>query len=147
MKIVSIIVSIVLVLLILAFGFSCVGNSAARIRREHGLELPASADHFVCRGDAWMQIMDRGAASAFEMDAKDLKTFTAQLMIEKTDDWPQYGSRIFPGNPQYQIQRPWMSGRATIAYHCKSSTGDWLEVQIWQMSSNRVGICLYTDWN
>jgi hypothetical protein len=64
-----------------------VGNSAARVRREHGLELPHSARAFVCRGDAWMHLfMDSGAASAFEMDARDLPSFVAQFKILQTNE-------------------------------------------------------------
>src|SRR5436305_3356996 len=45
-----------------AFGFfgGCIGNSSLRIRREHGLVLPPSASRFVCKGDAWKMVLDRG---------------------------------------------------------------------------------------
>src|SRR5436309_1392331 len=93
------------------------GNSAARIRREHGLQLPASASHFICGGDAWISIMDRGAASAFEMAQADLTNFISQLKIR--DSTNGVSGSIFPGNSQYQIRVPWRasaSGRAT--YYC-----------------------------
>src|SRR5258707_1325077 len=63
----------------LPFLFGFFGDSATRIRREHGLQLPASASHFVCGGDAWISIMDRGASSAFEMAQTDLSQFISQL--------------------------------------------------------------------
>jgi len=59
--------SVVAIVVIFAFLGGCLGSSARRITREHGLVLPASASHYVCKGDAWIMIMDRGAASAFEM--------------------------------------------------------------------------------
>jgi len=130
--------------LLFFFGYS--GNSAARVRREHGLKVPHSARGFVCRGDAWMHLlMDSGAASAFEMEASDLPSFVAQLKIVQTNEClPGY---IFPGNSQYQIHRPWMSGISIKTYRCASPTGDSLEVQIGAIDEAHVGVLLYTDWN
>jgi hypothetical protein len=127
----------------------CIGNSAARITREHGLVLPASASHFVCKGDAWM-IGDRGAASAFEMATNDIPRFLAQLKIKDTHQRgyrPAFLNSIFPGNSQYQVRTTWMSGIPLETYHCASPVGDFLDVQIWPIDATHVGVCLYTDWN
>ena len=129
---------------------ACIGSSAKRVTREHGLVLPASASHFVCKGDAWIMIMDRGAASAFEIASNDVPRFLAQLKIKDThhgDHRPEYSNSIFPGNPQYQVQTPWMSGSPMETYHCASPVGDFLDVQIWPIDAAHVGVCLYTDWN
>src|SRR5882724_5098484 len=123
-----------------------VGNSAVRVRREHGLKLPHSARAFVCRGDAWMHLfMDSGAASAFEMDARDLPSFLAQFKILQTKEC--LPGCIFPGNSQYQLHRAWMSGISMKTYRCASPTGDSLEVQIGTIDEAHVGVLLYTDWN
>src|SRR5256885_14401315 len=98
MLVVSLLVTTVAVF---AFLGGCVGSSARRISREHGLVLPASSSHFVCKGDAWTMIMDRGAASAFEMASNDVPRFLAQLKINDThhgDGRPEYSNSIFPGN-------------------------------------------------
>src|SRR5215467_6485831 len=86
----------------LLFLLGYVGNTAARVKREHGLKLPSSASGFICRGDAWMHsFMDSGAASALEMDSKDLISFTSQLKIRETyesDTSVSYKNGIFPLN-------------------------------------------------
>ena len=122
------------------------GNSASRIEREHGLKLPRSASHFVCGGDAWPPIMDRGAASAFEMAGSDLSEFLSQLKVRQRSieevKW------IFPGNAQYQIKVPWSSSATNVAsYRCDSPTGDFLNIGVWRINEATVGVCLYTDWN
>ena len=87
---------------------------------------------------------DSGAASAFEMASSDLPNFISQLKIRETHEG---GSGIFPMNSQYQIHRSWTSGAALRTYHCESSTGDFLDVQIWPVDGSHVGVLLYTDWN
>jgi hypothetical protein len=128
-----------------------VGSSAKRIQREHGLRLPSSARNFVCRGDAWMHnFMDSGAASAFEMAPSDLPSLVSQL---KPFPNQQNGFGLddtgcgVPCNPQYQIERPWMTGIPLKKYCSVSSTGDSVEVQVWAIDDTHVGVLLYTDWN
>jgi hypothetical protein len=121
-----------------------VGQNKKRIEREHGLKLPLSASNFVCRGDALLILQDRGAASAFEMNSDELPKFIAQLRIRRTES--NGVGIIFPSNPQYQVQRPWMTGKSII-YYCASSKGNSLHVQIWDVEDRKVGVCLYTDWN
>ena len=129
----------------LAFFFGFLGNSATRIKREHRLQLPASASNFVCGGDAWF-IGDRGAASAFEIAQSDLSSFISQLTVRNSSDG--VSGCIFPGNSQYQIRVPWRaSATGVTSYHCDSPIGDFLDVEVWRIDKSRVGICLYTDWN
>ena len=128
------------------FLFGYVGNSAARVRREHGLNVPSSARGFICRGDAWMHLFsDSGAASAFEMAARDMPGFISQLRIRQTNEGRN--GNILPINAQYQIHRPWMSAVSMQTYRCASLTGNSLAVQIWQIDDANVGVLLYTDWN
>lgn len=139
----------VLVVLALCFGMlfllGYVGSSDVRVSREHGLKIPSSAHSFVCGGDAWMHwFMDSGAASAFEMASNDLPSLLSQLKIRETHEG---GCCIFPGNSQYQIRRPWTSGTPLKTYRCASRTGNSLDVQIWKVDDETVGILLYTDWN
>jgi hypothetical protein len=130
------------------FVLGYVGDSAARIQREHGLRLPPSARNFVCRGDAWMHnFMDSGAASAFEMAPSDLPSFVSQLKIHEVHPGDCSGPCIIASNPQYQIRRPWMSAPPLKTYCCASPTGDYLAVQIWIIDDTHVGVFLYTDWN
>ena len=127
----------------LSLPFTCgfVGDSANRIRREHGLQLPASASEFECKGDAWISFLDRGAASAFEISTNDLAAFVAQLRLNPS------GTKFIPGNSQYRLHAPWRAGNSLATYSCDSPTGDWLYVEIWPINAFRVGVCLYTDWN
>jgi hypothetical protein len=140
----------VVILCASAFGilflFGYVGNSAARVTREHGLKVPSSAYGFICRGDAWMHLFsDSGGSSAFEMARRDLPGFVSQLKVRQSNQG-RHGN-IFPGNSQYQIHRPWMSGVSMQTYDCESPTGDSLLVQIWAIDDGHVGVLLYTDWN
>ena len=148
-KIVSAILAVVILCsfaYVLLFLFGYAGNSAARVRREHGLKVPSSARGFICRGDAWKHLfIDSGAASAFEMEVRDLPSFVTQLKILKTSEG--LPCNIFPGNSQYQIHRTWMSDNSMKTYLCASPTGDSLEVQIWAIDEAHVGVLLYTDWN
>jgi hypothetical protein len=123
-----------------------VGSSAARVKREHGLKVPSSARGFICRGDAWMHLFsDSGAASVFEMASRDLPSFVSQLKIQQTNEGGP-GS-VFPGNAQYQIHRPWMSGVAMRTYRCASPTGDSLAVQFWAIDGESAVVLLYIGWN
>ncbi len=137
--------AICVVLISLPYALGYLGDSATRVRREHGLELPASASHFICGGDAW-SVLDRGAASAFEISRADLPKFMAQLAIrESVREVP---NSIFPGNSQYQIRIPWRASAIGMnTYLCASPTGDFMRIEVWQIDKTRIGICLYTDWN
>jgi hypothetical protein len=138
----------VITLLVLPFATGFLGHSATRIRREHGLQIPASASSFECRGDAWLSIIDRGAASTFEMARTDMVSFTSQLRIRtSTTTETDAVASIFPGNSQYQVSAVWRTGTPIGTYFCQSPTGDYLWVQIWTIDDSRVGVCLYTDWN
>lgn len=129
----------------LPFFGGLVGDSAVRIRREHGLRLPPSASQFECRGDAWISILDRGASSTFVMARSDMASFVAQLKIRESSTGVV--TSIFPGNAQYQVSAPWRTGTPIATHHCQSPTGDSLSVQFWSIDESRVGVCLYTDWN
>ena len=136
--------------LLLSFAHSrgYIGNSLARIKREHGLRLPASASLFVCGGDAWLPALwpGCGAASAFEIRAPDLPAFLSQLQILYSQD--AAAQSIFPWQSRYHIQVPWpASASAAATYHCDSPTGDSLDVQVRPLPDSRVGICLFTAWN
>jgi hypothetical protein len=114
------------------FVFGYVGNSVARVSREHGLRVPPSASHFVCKGDAWIPILDRAAVSTFEMARADLASFTNQLRIRKPD----------------AISTAYASDDGCFAtYYCDSPTGDFLFVSLWKIDESRVRVRLYTDWN
>jgi hypothetical protein len=136
---------VLLGLLALPFFAGFVGDSAVRIRREHGLKLPSSASQFECKGDAWITIMDRGASSTFVMARSDMPSFVAQLKIR--DSSTGAVTSIFPGNAQYQVSAPWRTGVPIATHYCRSPTGDSLAVQFWSIDEARVGVCLYTDWN
>lgn len=144
LKILGAVLLVFFVFIGLLFWSGYFGNSATRIEREHGLKLPSSAHNFVCRGDAWMHhFVDSGASSAFEMSARDIPAFVSQLNVHKLE---QSECCIFPSNFQYPIHRSWMLGPAKT-YHCASSTGSSLDIQIWPLDGSRVGVLLYTNWN
>lgn len=118
----------------LLFLFGYVGNSATRIKREHGLLLPASASQFVCRGDAWISFLDREAISEFLISRYDLTQFTNQLKIRTSDAL----AKVFASDN---------SATNIATYYCNSPTGDFLFVKLWVADEKQVGVRLYTDWN
>jgi hypothetical protein len=128
-----------------------VGSSVTRVKREHGLQLPASACGLVCAGDAWKSVFsDCGAIAAFEMTSAELQPFLSQLKIHDTHEGgygPGYTNCIFPLYAPYHISEPWISGEPLKTYGCASPTGSSLYVQTWRIDDARTGICLYTDWN
>ena len=129
--------------MIVAFAFtrSSFRDLRSRIEHEHGLQLPASASSFECRGDASRGFLDRGAASSFTIISNDLSTFTSQLKVRA-------GLTTFmPGNSQYRLHAVWRTGTPLTTYSCESPVGDWMHVEVWRVSDTRLGICVYTDWN
>jgi hypothetical protein len=140
------------------------GNSRARAEREHGILLPASAQHIQCRGDASRSFLDRGAATMFEMSTNELPAFVAQLRVNSRrpparpagdptvnswNVWPQNAPTFIPGNSRYGgFRRTWRGQAIPIEMlSCSSPKGDWLHVELWRLEGNTMLIKMYTDWN
>jgi hypothetical protein len=115
------------------FTFGYLGNSKVRVSREHGLSIPPSASHFVCKGGAWFPLLDRVADSTFEMALADLGSFTNQLRLKAPD---AISAAFTPSD----------DGRLAT-YYCESPTGDFLFVSLWKIDDSRVRVRLFTDWN
>jgi hypothetical protein len=115
------------------FAFGYVGNSKVRVIREHGLRVPSSASHFVCKGGAWFPFLDRVADSTFEMGLSELGSFTNQLRLKT----PDAISAAFASPDDGRL----------ATYYCESPTGDFLFVSLWRMDDSRVRVRLFTDWN
>ena len=119
--------------IILLFVFGYVGDSVTRVKREHGVQIPPSASHFVCRGDAWIPFLDRVAVSTFEMARTDVGSFTNQFRVKTSDAL----SAAFASDDEGSF----------ATYYCDSPTGDFLFVRLWKIDDSRVRVRLYTDWN
>jgi len=125
---------VILMLFILGGGYwvwsQTIAQNQARVEREHGVMLPASAANFRCGGDAYL-IFDRSAVSTFDISAADLSAFMKQL------------------KPDSRFTPPWGTTDASgfTSYYCQSPTGDGLLVTIRPLGSSRVFISLGTDWN
>jgi len=115
------------------FAFGYVGNSVTRVKREHGLRIPPSASHFVCRGDAWFPFLDRAAVSTFDIAHADLGSFTNQFRVKTPDSLSAAFTSAAEG--------------CFATYYCDSPTGDFLFVSLWEIDDSRVRVRLYTDWN
>jgi hypothetical protein len=136
-----------------------------RAHLEHGIELPPSATHIQCRGDAWSSPLDRGAAMMFELPADDLRLLKLQLSINTRSPpaingpgdptingwnvWPQGADTFVPENQVYGgFKKTWPGSAIPMEMlSCASSTGDWLHVEIWQIDASRLVIKMFTDWN
>lgn len=119
-------------------------QSAKRIEREHGIQLPAGASNFRCGGNAWRGFLDRVSESTFEADEIWIPGFIAQLTVDRrhTDKRPAT-------NQYHHLPGPWdrPGTGPSIDLQCKSTTGDSLDVEVWPMGKGRVVIWVYTDWN
>lgn len=117
----------------LLFVFGYVGNTLTRVKREHGIQIPPSASHFVCKGDAWLPFLDRVAVSTFEMAFSDVASFTNQFRVKTSDSL----SAAFASDDEGSF----------VSYYCDSPTGDFLFVRHWKVDDSHVRVRLYTDWN
>lgn len=117
----------------LLFVFGYVGNTLARVRREHGIQIPRSASHLVCTGDAWFPFLDRVAVSSFELALSDVGALTNQLRLKTPDAL----SAAFASDDEGSF----------ASYYCDSPTGDFLFVRLWKIDDSQVKVRLYTDWN
>ena len=88
---------------------SPVSDPRTRAEREHGIRLPASARNIQCRGDASRGVLDRGAATMFEMSTNDLTAFVAQLRI-KSQTTPVKAA----GDPKVNGYNVWPAGAQTF---------------------------------
>ena len=140
-RIITVSVASAIVLLGLVFWFARSFDSRKRIEREHGVRLPSSASAFEFRGDAWRGFLDRGASSAFIVRSNELGGFLTQLSVRTNLQ------TFIPGDTQYELHSAWRRGKPAMTYSCSSSVGDWLHVEVWPIDDDRVGVCLYTDWN
>jgi hypothetical protein len=118
--------------------------SVDRIEQEHGLLLPSSAIALECRSFG-LKRFDGGAAATFSMDQGAVASFVGQLTITDTKQGP--ATSIFPGNIRSDMRTHWAHGEPLTTYGCKSSAGDYLKVQTFPLEADRMGVCLYTDWN
>jgi len=141
------------------------GNSRFRAEYDHGISLPQSARNIQCKGDAWHGFLDRGAVTLFEMSHEDLRPFLSQLRIRSRNGpaktgagdpciggwnvWPTGSSTACPGNPEYCGFKPTWGGFAIPRemLSCDSPVGDWLHVEVWDLSATGLVVKLCTNWH
>jgi len=132
---------------------------------DHKIVFPASAANFQNRGNSRIKILpDRGIATLVEIDRKDLDAFLAQLkindrrkpVVEQGDPmvngwnvWPHDAKSFVPGNEVFSgFKKTWNVEPVPIEMlSCQSPAGDWLHVEIWNLSDTKVLLKLFTQWN
>lgn len=131
---------------------------------DHKIVFPASATNFQNRGNSNKVLPDRGIATLVEIDRKDLDAFLAQLKInerrkpakEQGDPtvngwnvWPHDARTFVPGNEVFSgFKKTWDVDPVPIEMlSCQSPAGDWLHVEIWNLSETKVLLKLFTQWN
>jgi hypothetical protein len=131
---------------------------------DHKIAFPASAANFQNRGNSQIGFLDRGIATLVVIDRKDLDGFLAQLKInerrrpakEKGDPtvngwnvWPQDARTFVPGNDVFSgFKKTWDVEPVPIEMlSCQSPAGDWLHVEIWNLSDTGVLLKIFTQWN
>ena len=160
----TIVVVFVLALVGLA---SCNGpakNPAEVVEQCHGIKLPASARNVQHKTSGRWGFLDRGALSLFEIDQKDVQSFTALLSIKSRNSpartgpgdprqngwnvWPERTATFVPGNAAYSGMRATWQGAAKPIemLNCSSPKGDWLHVEIWSVEHHAL-VKISSDWH
>lgn len=131
---------------------------------DHKIVFPASAANFQNRGNSQIGFLDRGIATLLDIDRRDLDVFLSQLKIserrkpvkEQGDPtvngwnvWPHDARTFVPGNEVFSgFKKTWDLEPVPIEMlSCQSPAGDWLHVEIWNLSDTRVLLKLHTAWN
>jgi hypothetical protein len=152
-------------LLVVLFSVAITACNRVTDKSDHKIAFPASATNFQNRGNSGIIILpDRGIATLVEIGRKDLDTFLAQLKInerrrpakEQGDPtlngwnvWPHDARTFVPGNEVFSgFKKTWDVDPVPIEMlSCLSPAGDWLHVEIWNLSDTKVLLKLFTDWN
>ena len=121
------------------------GNTRARVRLDHSIELPASTSEIHCAFPfSTTQWMDSGAQSTFKIARNDLPGLLAQL----------HGFKQYPKDPPgweggtwRALEPEWQTGQPIAVYDGKSSQGNYTLVEVWPVDSASVGIYIDTIWN
>jgi hypothetical protein len=145
---------------------ACVPKKPVQVGDEsdHKIAFPESTKNIQNRGNSNKTQPDRGIATMLEIDRKDLDAFVAQLKIterrrpaeEKGDPtkngwnvWPQDAKTFVPTNEAYGgFKKTWTTEPAPEEMlSCQSPVGDWLHVEVWDLSDKKVLLKIFTDWN
>lgn len=116
-----------------------IGNSLKRVSREHSLNLPPSSTSAHCEG--WLNlsvVSDVGATADLVIDRDELDQLIDQLdrrsePIERRLNW------------NYEV--PGEFGSPIRYFEGISKDGNVASVEVYDLDSHRVGICLRTQWN
>ena len=141
----SILLTIVLVgILLPCYTSGIFGNTRARVRLDHNIEVPSSATEIHCAFlYSTTQWMDSGAESTFKIPRSDVPGILSQL-----HDYKQY-----PTDPvEWVIMRrhldpPWYKGKPIAVYDAKSLQGYRTLLEVWPVDADTVGIYVDTVWN
>ena len=120
------------------------GNTRARVRLDHTIEVPASTTVIRCAFPySTTQWMDSGAESTFKIARSDVPALLAQLHDFKQypndpPDWEIMKRHLDPG---------WRKGNPVAVYDGKSSEGNRTLVEVWPVDATSVGIYIDTVWN
>ena len=137
-------------------------RSREDVERAHGLSVPITAAQFQQR-QIGVGFLDHGILSVFELPSSDVAAFIKQLQVTARSSpiklagspldggwnvWPTNSQTFVPGDRLLSgLKQSWKGPAKPIEMlSCKSSKGDWLHVEIWEVEDRRL-IKLYTDWN
>lgn len=134
-------------------------NDKQIAERAHGFHLPESAESVQTVGDWRMFLPDKGASTAFIMSAEELNAFLAYLSNNKSYGPAGFTPRTgIPGNDRYhhELNKYWDAGMQPVnSYGFKTKSGilswikmgDWLHINVYEYSADKIAMHLYTDWN
>jgi len=145
---------VMLIAVCAALRFACILAPSRRIPREHGVSLPGSARHMQCVGTGWLHAVlpDAWAGALFVMDAHEWGGWQDQLNVHRTNSPSQ--PRVGVPNPWWRdervlapFERVWTSELAPLhELNCWSSTGEALDVRVWEISGTQLVANLHTRW-
>jgi hypothetical protein len=121
-----------------------IGNSRARVRLDHSIEVPASTSGIECAFPfSTTQFMDSGAEATFTISRADLPGFLAEFphFKESPDDPPEWATL------RRHLSPAWRKGVPIAVYDGRFPEGHRTLCEIWPVDSTSVGIYLVSVWN
>lgn len=114
------------------------GNSTARLERDHGIVLPYSVSHIQCKNLLSLTTFaDIRASASFEMARSDLDSFLYQF----------HGSLSTPLPDDYSLASPRDFRGITASYRGLSREGHMFRLDIHDVDADTIGVCIDTFWN
>lgn len=148
----------VTIFIITYFVIFCWTSSGFRFYREYGVNLPLSASHLTCYGDAATKILDRTAGCSFEMGKNEFDSFRHLFpdafyfqIVKPFCDNPLSGCRGCWSNGESIVSKSdyrFNHNKLYIKFKAKSKTGGDICVESYEsLYDKTILVIMSCDWN